>query len=80
MKKTGVMAETMAERERKNATRKLVFFTHFTPVFLALQCLKSTLFYRGGRGTSCLYWGPFLALDSTKKDLNRWLKVVIMSC
>jgi hypothetical protein len=28
--------------------------------------------------TSCLYWGPILALDSIEKDLNRWLKVIII--
>jgi len=34
MKKTGVMAETMTgERERENATRKLVFYSLHTRLF-----------------------------------------------
>ena len=32
------------------------------------------------RGTFCLYWCQILATDSTRKDLNRQLKVGIMGC
>jgi hypothetical protein len=76
MKKTGVVAKTIKKREksrpgRQKCKKKTGFFAHFTTLFLAPQCLKSTFFYRGERGTSCLYWGLFLTLDSTRKDLNR---------
>jgi hypothetical protein len=60
--------------------RKNWFFAHFALFSLAPQYLKSTPIYKGGRGTCCLYRGPILVLDSVGKDLNHWLKVVIMSC
>ena len=53
--------------------------TDFFSNFDLAQCLESTLFIGRGRGTPCLYWCQILALDSNKKDLNCWFKVVIVN-
>jgi len=47
---------------------------------LSLDARNPLLFIGGGRGTSCLYQGPILALDSSGKNLNCWLKGVFMVC
>jgi len=50
MKKTGVVAKTIKKREksrpgRQKCKKKTGFFAHFTTLFLAPQCLKSTFFF-----------------------------------
>jgi len=59
----------------KKKTRISWFFPTMHLDFLCLNDRNPLLFIRGGRGTSCLYRGPILALDSSKKDLNRWLMI-----
>jgi hypothetical protein len=56
------------------------FFPTLASNFSSLNAWNPPLFIRGGREIFCFYQGPISALDSAQKDLNRWLKVVIMNC
>ena len=73
-KKTG--GRRLAEKNLGEAD----FFPTLTYDFVPLKAWNPPLFIMGGRGTLCLYWGQILALNSIGKDLNHWLKGVIMVC
>jgi len=72
------------ETNERLATGKKIgggcLFVNFRPWFLLSQGMESTPIYKGGRGRFCLYWCQILAIDSNRKDLNRWFKVAIMKC
>jgi hypothetical protein len=79
------VAEKAMEKEveeahkEKNWKKKTDYFSNFSLRFLDLNAWNPLLFIGGGRVEFYLYWCQILALDSTRKDLNRWLKVVIMN-
>ena len=57
------------------------FFLHtFSFDFSFPNAQNSLLFIKDEKGIYCLYWRQILALDSNEKDLNRWPKVIIISC
>jgi len=45
-----------------------------------LNVWNPPLFIGSGRETFYFYYGQIFAFYSAWKDLNRWLKVVIMNC
>jgi hypothetical protein len=56
------------------------FWSNLDPIVSSLRPWNPPLFINGRKGQSCLHWGKIIALDSVGKNLNRWLKVGIMSC
>ena len=66
----------MAEKTRG----RLVFLQEWPPIFFPSNAWNPPISIGDGWGMFCLYWGSILVLDSAHKDLNRWLKVVIMNC
>jgi hypothetical protein len=49
-------------------------------IFFMLRPWNPSLFIGGGWGWFCLHRGKMSALNSVRKDPNRWFKVGTMNC